>query len=179
VEGLPQSPGLLGLAMTAIGLLAALAYFLWIRRRFPTRSTLAIAAIAAIALAPAPYVTWRIVEDVRYTSDLDPWLSSRYGVSVFHVHPAIFDAAASHMPPSARYYLAVAPGVDSTTSGAFEQWAAGWLLPRVAVSSPKQARWILTLGVDPATVDPAVSRTWRLWPPLGDTPAAYLGEVPN
>ncbi len=122
-------------------------------------------------------MTWRIIEDVRYTSSLNSWIATRYGVSVFRVHPAIFDTAASHMPPTARYYLAVSPKVDTTRQQAFEQWAAGWLLPRVAVSSPAKAEWILTLGVDPSTVGAPLTRQWRIWPAVEGTPAAYLGQV--
>ena len=165
--------------MIALGLLAALGYLAWVRPPGERRrgSVAVTVAIAAIAIAPAPYVTWRIVEDVRYTSGLSSWIAARYGVSVVQVHPAIFDAAAAHMPRTARYYLKVSPTVDSTRRQAFEQWAAGWLLPRVAVSSPGQAEWILTLGVDPSTVGPPLSRKWRIWPAVEGTPSAYLGKV--
>jgi hypothetical protein len=125
----------------------------------------------------SPYIAWRIVEDVRYTSALNSWIADRYGVSVAQVHPAIFDAAAAHMPLHARYYLATAPTVDSTRRQAFEQWAAGWLLPRVATSTPAQADWILTLGIKPSTVGPRLQHSWRIWPAVNGAPPAYLGQV--
>jgi hypothetical protein len=138
---------------------------------------LPLLGIVVAVIAFTPYVGWRITEDIRYTSGLNSWIADRYGVSVVQVHPGIFDAAAAHMPRNARYYLAVSPQVDSTRRQAFEQWAAGWLLPRVATSTPGQAAWILTLGVKPGSVGPPLQRSWRIWPAVTGSPAAYLGEV--
>jgi hypothetical protein len=180
VEGLPQSPGALGAAIILLGLVLGAAFLVRTARAAPGgrgaswRVTL---AIAAVTIAASFYATWRIASDIHYTSGLDSWLVPRYGVSVFHVHPAMFDAAAAKMPPHARYYLKVAPSVDSTRRQAFQQWSAGWLLPRIAVASPRRAGWIFTLGVDPASAGRPLVRTWRLWPASQGTPAAYLGEV--
>ncbi len=176
VEGLPQSPGAIGFGMIVLGLVAAKcspSCGFDARLRYPRRSL----AITLTLLAFSPYITWRIVEDVRYTSSLNSWIADRYGVSVAQVHPAIFDAAAAHMLIHAHYYLATSSNVDPTRRQAFEQWAAGWLLPRVATATPEQAGWILTLGVKPRAVGPPLKRTWRIWPAVTGTPPAYLGEV--
>ena len=170
--------------MVLLGIVLAALYVIGIRRSNSTASGgrfgVAFSPLLAITVTLimfSPYIAWRIVEDVRYTSGLNSWILDRYGVSVAKVHPAIFDAAAAHMPLHARYYLATSPKVDSTRRQAFEQWAAAWLLPRVATSTAAQARWILTLGVKPPAVDPNVRRTWRIWPAVNGAPAAYLGEV--
>lgn len=173
MEGLPQNPDALGLAMILLGLVAAAIYGLRVRRA----QSIAVAAVAVLAIAAFPYIAWRVTEDIRYTSRLDPWIANRYGVSVFRVHPAIFDNAASHMPADARYYLASSPQIDDTRRKAFAQWAAGWLLPRIAVASPAQADYVLTLGLRPNSVGAPIARTWRVMPPLLGTPAAYLGRV--
>ena len=110
--------------------------------------------VAGTTLGSVPFLAWRVVEDIRYTSGLDPWLVPRYGVSVYRVHPEIFDNAARHIPPGDTYYLAASPKLDGRTQDAFHQWALGYLLPRVAVADPDAAQWILTLGVDPAKVGP-------------------------
>ena len=175
MEGLPQSPGAIGIGMIVLGLVVAALAIVWFRRSAAVFTP--VLAIALTLIAFSPYITWRIVEDVRYTSSLNSWIADRYGVSVAQVHPAIFDAAAAHMPLHARYYLATAPNVDPTRRQAFEQWAAGWLLPRVATATPGQAGWILTLGVMPRAVGPALRRTWRIWPAVTGAPPAYLGEV--
>ena len=108
MEGLPQSPGPVGLALLVVGL-ALGALFAW-RIRTGTVAALegatVVAAIVLVAtaatLGSTPFVAWRIVEDIRYTSGIDPWLRPRYGVSVFRVHPEIFDNAKARIPPADR-----------------------------------------------------------------------------
>lgn len=173
MEGLPQNPSALGAAAILLGLVLGAAYFLRGRGRRPLISVV----VATLTLTAFPYVTWRVAEDIRYTSHLDSWLANRYGVSVFKVHPAIFDNAAAHMSPRARYYLASSPALDTTRRDAFAQWAAGWLLPRVAVATPSAAQYVLTLGVSPRSLGVPITRVWRVMPALQGTPAAYLGEV--
>ena len=53
-----------------------------------------VLVVAGTTLGTVPFLAWRVVEDIRYTSSLDPWLVPRYGVSVYRVHPEIFDNAA-------------------------------------------------------------------------------------
>ena len=177
MEGLPQNLGALGLAMAVLGLAIGLAYLLWQHPFRADRSALVVVAIGAAAIASFPYVSWRIVEDVRYTSALNSWIANRYGVSVDKVHPAIFDNAAFHMPEHARYFLASSPRINGTRREAFAQWAVGWLLPRVAVATPSRADFVLTLGESPRSVDPKVTKVWRVFPAVEGTPAAYLGRV--
>lgn len=162
-----------------VGLVLAALYVIWSRRSNGGRaggSSTVVAIVTALILF-SPYIAWRIIEDVRYTSGLNSWIADRYGVSVAQVHPAIFDSAAARMPLHARYYLVTAADIDAVREGAFKQWAAGWLLPRVATSTAAQADWILTLGVNPATVGPRLEHSWRIWPAVNGTPAAYLGQV--
>lgn len=183
MEGLPQSPGPIGLAILLLGLLGG-ALYAW-RIRLPVGAAVAgsrssgwiVLVLVATTLGAAPFVGWRIVEDIRYTSSIDPWLAPRYGVSVSRVHPEIFDNAAARIPPGDTYYLASAPGLERGARASFREWALGYLLPRVAVSDPERARWILTLGVDPASVGPPISRTWVVKGPVSGLPPAYLGEV--
>jgi hypothetical protein len=173
VEGVPQNPNAVGLAAIVLGLVLGAVFLLRARR---TQSLVSL-TVATLALAAFPYVAWRVVEDIRYTSNLDSWLANRYGVSVFRVHPAIFDNAETHMTRDARYYLVSSPKLDATRRAAFAQWAAGWMLPRVAVASPGRADFVLALGVDPRSVGVPISHVWRVMPALQGTPAAYLGEV--
>lgn len=173
MEGLPQNPDAFGVAAIALGVVLGAVYFTRLFRTQP----LVTATIAAVALLAFPYVTWRIVEDVHYTSSLDSWLANRYGVSVFRVHPAIFDNADAHMPAHARYFLVSSPRIDDTRRKAFAQWAVGWMLPRVAVASPRRADYILALGVSPRHLGVPIERTWRVMPSVQGTPAAYLGQV--
>jgi hypothetical protein len=183
VEGLPQSPGPIGLTLLVIGLTLG-ALFAW-RIRARTVSALEGATVVAwivlsataVTLGSTPFVAWRIVEDIRYTSGIDPWLRPRYGVSVFKVHPEIFDNAKARIPAGDTYYLAPSKKVEYTSRSAFRLWALGYLLPRVAVAEPDRAAWIVTLGRDPRSVGPPVSKVWLLKEPVNGLPAAYLGKV--
>ena len=183
MEGLPQHPGPLGLAILALGLLVGALYAWRIRDRVRVAAggSGSVSAIVLVLLTTtvgtAPFLGWRIVEDVRYTSQIDPWLSPRYGVSVFKVHPEIFDNAARRIPAGDTYYLAADPNLGRATKAAFREWALGYLLPRTAVSDPAQAGWILTLGVNPASVSPRVSRTWLMKESVNGLPPAFLGRV--
>jgi hypothetical protein len=173
VEGLPQNPSALGAAAILLGLVLGAVYL----RRALRRQSLVTVVVASLAIAAFPYVAWRVVEDIRYTSGLDPWLANRYGVSVFHVHPAIFDNAERHMRANARFYLASSPKIELTRREAFRQWAVSWMLPHVAVTTPSRAQYVLTLGMSPRAVGVPIARVWRVMPALLGTPAAYLGEV--
>jgi hypothetical protein len=183
VEGLPQQPGAVGLAVLVLGLVVGAIYGLRFHRHvagaFAGQRTVAwiVAVLVAVGIGGAPFIAWRIVEDIRYTSAIDPWLMPRYGVSVFRVHPEIFDNAAARIPPGDTYYVASASGIDGTSRAAFRQWALGYLLPRAAVADPARAQWILTLGLRPASVGPAIERTWLMKEPVSGLPAAYLGKV--
>ena len=183
MEGLPQNPGALGLAILFCGLLTG-AFYAWrIQRRVrssvgDSRSVAGILVVlVATTLGAAPFIGWRLVEDIRYTSAIDPWLAPRYGVSVYRVHPEIFDNAALHIPPGDAYYLAPSPRLPQTARAAFRQCALGYLLPRIAVADPDRAKWILTLGVDPASIGPRVSKTWVVKEAASGLPPAYLGMV--
>ena len=183
MEGLPQHPGPLGLAILAFGLIVGALYAWHVRGRVlaATGGSGSVGAVVLVLLATtvgtAPFLGWRIVEDIRYTSQIDPWLAPRYGVSVFKVHPEIFDNAARRIPPGDTYYLTSDPKLGRATKAAFHEWALGYLLPRIAVADPAQAGWILTLGVDPASVGPRVSRTWLMKESVNGLPPAYLGRV--
>ena len=112
----------------------------------------------------------------RYTSQID-LARAALRRFVFKVHPEIFDNAAWRIPAGDTYYLASDPDLDRATKAAFREWALGYLLPRIAVADPAKAGWILTLGVDPASVGPKVSRTWLMKESVNGLPPAYLGRV--
>jgi hypothetical protein len=185
VEGLPEQAGATGLAVVALGLLLGTGAWLLARRwvaaglgrdaRDPV--TLLLATTLAAGVAAVPLATWRIVEDIRYTSSLDSWLADNYGVSVYEVHPALYDELRRLIPPGDTYYLRAGRTQDPTSAGAFREWALGILLPRVAVESPDDADWLVTLGVDPRSVGPRVDRVWVVHPAGQGVPAAYLGRV--
>jgi hypothetical protein len=138
---------------------------------------LVVTTMLAVGIAAVPYATWRIVEDIRYTSALDPWLAQNYGVSVYEVHPALYDRVRALVPAGDTYYLRAGKTRDPASAEAFRQWALTALLPRVSVVDPSQAQWLLTLGVDPRAIGPPVDRVWLVRQAGQGVPAAYLGRV--
>ena len=188
MQGLPEGIGPLAAALVAVGAVLGVAFTLWGRGRLATAFAAAgatgrtLATVVALALGVgigiAPYLTWRVVEDIRYTTAVDPWLVERYGVSVFEVNPAAYDRAAELIPRDATYTLRTDPRIERTIREAFEQWALTSLLPRRAVSNPADSKWLLTLGLRPKTVDPRVVRTLRLHPGGRGVPPSYAGELP-
>jgi len=183
VEGLPQSPGAIGLALLVLGLLAGAVYARLVRGSVWSAVGGSVAvgsvvlALIATTVGAVPFIAWRVVEDIRYTSALDPYIVPRYGVSVYGVHPEIFDNAVLHIPRADTYYLAPSTTIDRTAQRAFTEWALGYLLPRRAVVDPAEANWIVTFGIDPRKVGPPIERTWLLKGSVNGLPPAYLGKV--
>ena len=183
VEGLPQDPGAFGFALLILGLLAGAVYARLVRGSVWSAVGGSVAvgwvvlALTATTVGAAPFIAWRVVEDIRYTSALDPYIVPRYGVSVYGVHPEIFDNAVLHIPSGDTYYLAASTTIDGTAQRAFDEWALGYLLPRKAVTDPADADWIVTLGIDPRKVGPPIEKTWVLKGSVNGLPPAYLGKV--
>lgn len=186
VQGVPDGIGLVGAVLLALGLLVAVPYAFWMRRRLGRAfasaggTGAAVASLLALALlvgvGATPLTLWRIVQDIRYTSSLDPWLAERYGVSVFEIHPSLYDRLLQRIPPDETYALRVSPGIDDVTRGAFEQWALTTLLPRRAVASTADTRWIVTLGIPPRASDSGRLRAWKLHPGGRGVPPSFLFE---
>jgi hypothetical protein len=184
VEGLPQTYGPAGLIVAALCFALCAAVWLLARPKVAARLggprdpvTLVVVTMLAVGVAAVPYASWRIVEDIRYTSALDPWLAQNYGVSVYEVHPALYDRVRELVPDRDTYYLRASQTRDPASIQAFRQWALGALLPRVSVTDPWQAKWLLTLGVDPRTIGPPVDRVWVVRQAGQGVPTAYLGRV--
>lgn len=72
--GIPSGAGAFGAALLVLG--AAGAVFAWVVRGRPQlwRSVGGFAtATLAVTLAAAPFLLWRIIEDMRYTTRLDAY----------------------------------------------------------------------------------------------------------
>lgn len=155
---LPEDPGVGGAVVLALGLLlaAAAAPLFWRRLRFlldpagpagpPAAIVLAVAIVSAVGTAP--FLSWRVVQDLRSTSQISRFNAERIGAYEGNLNAAAFDTAAVLIPPGDTYFVA-AVGLGK---GDFAAWARTFLLPRIAVESPSDAEWILTLGVDPRSV---------------------------
>jgi len=178
VLGLPASPGPIGTALLVLGLLAAAiaAVVIWRRTRLALIET-AVLACAAVTLGAGPYLVWRIVEDVRYTSGLDDFTLEGIGPIQAYLQPYLLDRAATLLPARATYATAVGDAVPYPTARrAFPQLALTRLFPRVSVADPRQADWLLAWGVDPRSVV-SVSKVLVARPAAGVYPALYVAKV--
>jgi hypothetical protein len=137
-----------------------------------TIAALATTLVLCSAVAAAPFVAWRIVEDVRYTSHLSRSDAEWAGGASAHVDPAAVAALGRRMAPHDTYAVVASPAVGGERT-AFWEWAAYALLPRLQVSRPARAQWILSWGRDPRALGVTLSSVRRLVTRGGPAPHVY------
>lgn len=178
---LPSDPGVAGGVVLGLGVLAGILLGLvaWPRlcsalgaHEPAGRPVAALLALAvASAFGTAPYLAWRIVQDLRYTTAIPRDVAERIGAYEGNLSGGTFDLVLEAIRPNETYYVAAGGGPGS---GDFDAWAHTVLLPRIAVDDPAKADWILTLGVDPRSVGPKVGGV-RVLTSYGD--GMYLARV--
>jgi hypothetical protein len=178
---LPAHPGRVGIAFLALGLLLGLvvAVVVWLnvepslRRHRPCAlAALAATLVLASAVAAAPFVAWRIVEDVRSTAALSRGEAEQVGGASAHVDPAAVAALGRRMAAHDTYAVVASEAVGDART-AFWEWAAYALLPRLQVSNPARATWILSWGRDPRDLGVALSSMRTLVTHGGPAPHVY------
>jgi hypothetical protein len=178
--GVPGSPGAVGTALLGLGLaLAALGFWL-ARRRGLVPLDLAggvSAAMLALTLGVGPFVTWRIVEDLRFTSALDSYERRESGPIQAFLQPYLLDGVGTLIPRDATYATAVSDAVPyEAARAAFPALALRELFPRRTVSDPVRADWIVAWGIDPRRLAP-VERVVVARKQSGVYPAVYVARV--
>jgi hypothetical protein len=176
--GVPSSPGLVGLALLAIGLAgAAVALARLLRRRAGMELEDLAASICSIAtIAVLPFITWRFVEDMRLTTGLHGYDAAAAGPVQAYLPGYLVDNARALIPAGATYATAVSDSVPHASARkAFPSLALITLFPRRSVPL-READYVLTLGVAPSALVP-VTRTWRARGPIGNLPAVLVGKV--
>lgn len=151
---MPAEPGAVGAIMLALGLVAAGALVLFGRRRIaaelglPLRSAVSLATIATLAatVGYGPFVLWRVVEDIRYTSPLTARQAEEIGADMNFIDERMLDRVRAVVPPDATYALEAGPSVHERSREALNAWVAFSLLPRVRVEDADRAEWIVTWG---------------------------------
>ena len=178
---LPAHPGRVGMALLALGLLvgAAVAVLVWRRLRpalagpeAATAVTVLVAFVLGSTVAAAPFVAWRIVQDVRYTSKLTRAEAERAGGESAHVDPQAIAALGRLIPRGGTYAVVASPAVGGLVT-AFTQWAGYTLLPRTQVATPTQAQWILSWDRDPRTLGLRLASVRKQVTAGGPSPHAY------
>lgn len=114
-----------------------------------------------------PLQIGRAARDARDNLRVSAYKAERLGPSGRGFRVGIVDDMAAVVPPHDTFYIeARGPG-----SAALRFWAYDWLLPRLAVTSPADADWVLVWHSDPRRVGVRFSSLR----PLG--PRTWLGRV--
>jgi hypothetical protein len=179
VLGAPASPGAVGWALIAVGFVLGVAVLVRYRgalRRHVPAGAAAIVALIAVAAA-MPYVVWRIVEDLRYTTTLHGYDRAAAGPVQAYLPGYLVDGASRLIPPTATFATAVSPSVPwAPARGTFGTLAMESLFPRRSVANARDADYLVTWGVPPATVV-HVERVWTLRKAFGQSPTVYVARI--
>src|SRR3954469_8796509 len=166
--GLPAHPGRYGALFIVLGLLAAavLAPFVWrsLRRSLPLAESVLLAVSLLSTVAAAPFLAWRIVEDVRYTSRLTHPQAERIGGDMQHIDHRAIDRLRALIPPGATFYVTAPASVAPSARRGVTYWTGYALQPRIRVRDPAHADWIVGWNRDPRTAA-RVDRVVRVSPP--------------
>ena len=180
--GLPSTPGPVGAAMLLLGLLlgAAVAFVAW---RGPltgwgrwTAATLAVAI--GVTVGSVPFTTWRIVEDLRFTSRLNDEQTEGAGPIHSFIQPYLLDDVVPLIPVGDTYVAVAGAGVrDDEARTAFPYLALTKLFPRIAVQRAADADWIVAWGADPRDQGAAVRDVREVRPAQPPFPAVTIARV--
>jgi hypothetical protein len=95
----------------------------------------------------APYLVWRVVEDIRYTTRLDPYERQAAGPIQAFLPGYLVDGARTIVPPEDTYATVVGPTVPNAIARkAFPSLVLVSLFPRRSASR-SDAQWIVAWGV--------------------------------
>jgi hypothetical protein len=104
----------------------------------------------AASILMAPVIGWIQVHRAVTSARLSPTAAAAVGAKEAGVDPTVFDRLTRIIPAHATYWIDTAPRIrSSVTRQAFPLWASGALLPRLAVSRPQQADWVVLWGYSP------------------------------
>jgi hypothetical protein len=175
--GVPASPGLVGYVLLLFGTAVAAGAAVVLRRRGRDRLHMLVAGCLLATVAAAPFLAWRIVEDVRYTRRLDPSTYNGAGPVQAFLQPYLLDPVPALIPRGATYAAVTGDAVPYPTAReAFPSLAHETLFPRISVAAPRRADYVVAWGIDPRRVAP-VRRVVVARPAAGVYPALRVAEV--
>jgi hypothetical protein len=129
-----------------------------------------------VTAGAAPYLAWRIVDDLRYTTKLTPYDRSVAGPVQAYLQPYLLDRVPAIIPAGDTYATAVGPSVRfNAARKAFPALALQTLFPRIS-TSPDRADWIVSWGAPPSALEP-VSKAVVARRANDLYPALYVGKV--
>jgi hypothetical protein len=177
VLGVPSGLGVAGAAVLVGGFLVA-GLAAWLRRSSLPTDPLgrAAAACLVLTLAAAPFFAWRIVEDLRVTTNMTAYDRSVAGPVQAYLQPYLLDPVARIIPPGATFATIEGPRVPQVVArDAFPSLAMIALFPRTAVADPRQADWVIAWGTNLHGLVPA-GRVIVARPAQAGYPAVLVGR---
>ena len=110
--GIPAHPGAIGYGLLLLGtLIMAFEWRVLRRRPQGDAGDRAAALVTAAVVAIAPYVGWRVVEDLRVTTGMTSYERAVSGPVQAYLQPYLLDSVRAIIPPGATYATVVGPGV--------------------------------------------------------------------
>jgi len=179
VLGVPASPGAVGWLLIAFGVVAIGVALARARRALYRTDLSSAAAVISliVAIGSAPYIVWRIAEDLRYTTKLGAYDATFAGPVQAYLPGYLLDGASRLIPASSTYATVVSSKVPwAPARTGFGPLAMDILFPRRAVAEPRTADFIVTWGIAPNRVT-STRRTWVLRKASGTVPAIYVARV--
>lgn len=151
---LPSHPGAVGLALLVVGAVIGLLVLTLVRgpteRELRARLPAALlAGFVSLTVAGAPFIVWRVFEDIRETAPVTPDHARFVGAETKLIDGELVERLAELIPRDATYYVAVAPDAYVEIRESLAHWAGYALVPRRQTSSPRGAEWIVTWGATP------------------------------
>ena len=135
------------LAWQVVVIAAAYAAWRLVRREPGSTAYAALAtAILVAGLCTFPLQLGRALKGARDAKRIGPRTAELYGGLGRSFSVNSVERAREAIPPDATYYLDVAPRQGGS---AMRFWARGRLLPRIAVTSPEEAEWVVAWREDP------------------------------
>jgi hypothetical protein len=176
--GIPSGLSPTGAACLLVGILVVALLAWWKRRSLPADAVgRAAAGCLLFTLAFTPFLTWRIVEDLRLTTSMTAYDRNAAGPVQAFLQPYLLDPVRAIIPPSATYATITGPGVKyPTATEALPALAMTTLFPRKGVFDPKQADWVIAWGTPLRGAVP-VDRVVVARPAQGGYPAVVVGRV--
>jgi hypothetical protein len=176
--GLPGSPGVLGWLLLVLGFMAAAAAAaLVLERRRPGLVDAALVVCAVTTLGAAPFLVWRIVEDMRHTTSLGAYERNAAGPIQAFLPGYLLDPVRRILPRDATYATVVGDKVPHSAARAgFPPLALTTLFPRLSVEDPRRADFVIAWGTDPRRLAP-VSRVVVARGALGPLPPVVVATV--
>lgn len=175
--GVPAATSLALATLFVAGMLLAVGLGAVLRHSWPASVEARVVVVAMVALViSVPYLGWRVVEDVRYTTRLDPYERRAAGPIQAFLPGYLVDGGRAIVPRGDTYATVVSPNAPNAVARkAFPSLVMVALFPRHSASQPA-AQWIVAWGVPrPSLVE--LGRIYLVHAALGPLPPVLAVRV--